>query len=185
MPFSRFDIDGPVLFEGVVHRDQRGAFCETWRADLWREEGVDIDWVQDNQSLSVKSGTLRGLHWQVGQAAQDKLVRAVHGVVFDVAVDIRCHSPHFGRWVGVRLDSELNQQFLVPKGFAHGFCTLSDQAIVAYKTSHIYTPAAERVLHWADPALAIDWHISSDCIILADRDKAAPRLAAIDPSDLF
>jgi dTDP-4-dehydrorhamnose 3,5-epimerase len=185
MPFSRFAIDGPVLFEGAVHHDQRGAFQETWRADLWSEQGVQIDWVQENQSVSLVSGTVRGLHWQIGADAQSKLVRAVCGQIFDVIVDIRKGSPHFGKWLGVTLDSARNQQLFVPTGFAHGFCTLTDQAIVIYKVSHHYAQSAERILNWADPQLGIDWPVEIDRAILADKDKAAPRLAALDPEDLF
>jgi dTDP-4-dehydrorhamnose 3,5-epimerase len=185
MRFTRFDIDGPVLFEGTVHKDARGAFSETWRAELWSNEGIDVNWVQDNQSFSTLAGTLRGLHWQVGNAAQAKLVRPVSGKIFDVVVDIRLSSPHFGRWIGVSLDSNLNQQFYVPEGFAHGFCTLSDGAIVAYKTSHVYAPNAERVLNWADPALEISWPVNTQHAILAEKDQAAPLLAAVSPEDLF
>jgi dTDP-4-dehydrorhamnose 3,5-epimerase len=129
MTVTRFDIDGPILMECVTHSDSRDAFRETWRSDTWAKEYIHDVWHQDNQSISTHSGTVRGLHWQRPPQAQAKMVRAVSGKIFDVAVDLRLGSAHFGRAIWVELDSEFNQQFYVPIGFADGFCTLTDNTL--------------------------------------------------------
>jgi len=140
-----------------IHKDQRGFFLETFQKEKFLQVGITSDFVQDNYSSSIKS-TLRGLHYQVTHI-QGKLVMAVHGEIFDVAVDLRRNSPHFGKWTGVIL-SEANKNLLwIPPGFAHGFYVLSERADVYYKTTNYYDPTGERCLKWDDPDLGIDWPI--------------------------
>ncbi|WP_118857367.1 dTDP-4-dehydrorhamnose 3,5-epimerase [Sphingomonas mesophila] len=159
------------------HRDERGFFSETWNRKSWADAGIDLDFVQDNHSLSARAGVLRGLHYQVGAAAQDKLVRVTRGSVFDVAVDIRCSSPTFGRWVGCTLSAEEWNQLLVPKGFAHGFLTLVPDTEVVYKVSAPYSAADERAIRFDDPALAIAWPMVPGELTIAERDRNAPAMA--------
>lgn len=164
----------------VRHSDERGFFSETWNAQSWSEAGIDLDFVQDNHSLSVRPGVLRGLHYQVGTTAQDKLVRVVRGRIFDVAVDIRRSSPTFGRWVGLELSAEQWNQLLVPKGFAHGFVTLVADTEVVYKVTAPYCHADERVIRFDDPAIGIDWPLPASQLTLAQRDRDAPAMADAD-----
>jgi dTDP-4-dehydrorhamnose 3,5-epimerase len=165
-----------LVIEPRVHRDDRGFFVETYHATRYREAGIDVTFVQDNHSRSVR-GTLRGLHWQTDPHPQAKLVRVVDGEILDVAVDVREGSPTFGRWTAVTLSSENFRQLFVPVGFAHGFLVLSEQADIEYKCSDVYDPAAERGLMWNDPAIGIDWPINSP--ILSARDRAHPPLASL------
>jgi dTDP-4-dehydrorhamnose 3,5-epimerase len=168
-----------LLVEPKVHPDERGFFMESFnRAAFAKAVGRDVEFVQDNHSLSVK-GVLRGLHFQLPPNAQGKLIRAVVGEIFDVAVDIRRGSPTFGRWVGERLSAENRRQLWIPAGFAHGFLTLSDTAEVLYKASAYYAPASERSLAWNDPAVAIEWPGERPPILSA-KDAAAPALAAAE-----
>jgi dTDP-4-dehydrorhamnose 3,5-epimerase len=169
------ELDGVVLIEPEVHGDQRGFLVETWRAGIWRELGVDVDFVQHNQSRSV-GGTLRGLHFQTSPG-QAKLVRCMRGAIFDVAVDLRRDSPGFGRWEGHRLDDEKHHQLFVPAGFAHGFCVLSEEADVSYQLSSLYDPATEAGIAWDDPEVGVEWPVSEP--LLSERDRGAPRLAEI------
>ena len=157
--------------------DARGWFSETWNAARMAEAGLDLPWVQDNHSLSAAKGTLRGLHFQSPPRAQDKLVRCTAGAILDVAVDIRSGSPTYGRWVGVKLSAENGRQLFVPKGFLHGFLTLTDGAEVQYKCTDIYSPDHDGAVRWDDPALGIDWGIATP--ILSDKDARAPLLADI------
>ena len=157
--------------------DARGWFSETWNAARMAEAGLDLPWVQDNHSLSASRGTLRGLHFQSPPRAQDKLVRCTAGAILDVAVDIRSGSPTYGRWVGVKLSAENGRQLFVPKGFLHGFLTLTDGAEVQYKCTDIYSPDHDGAVRWDDPALGIDWGIATP--ILSDKDARAPLLADI------
>lgn len=168
-----------LLIEPALHRDGRGTFMESYnRAAFGEAVGRDVDFVQDNHSLS-RQGVLRGLHYQLPPYPQGKLVRTVVGEVFDVAVDIRRGSPTFGRWVGVRLSAENRRQLWIPEGFAHGFLTLSEQAEVLYKASAYYAPDSERSLLWDDPGLAIDWPLVGRPL-LSPKDEAAPRLEAAE-----
>jgi dTDP-4-dehydrorhamnose 3,5-epimerase len=163
------------------HGDERGWFSETFRQSALDEAGFGGGaFVQDNQARSTRRGALRGQHFQAPPHAQDKLVRCVRGAIFDVAVDIRRGSPTFGRWVGAELSAENGAQLLVPKGFAHGYCTLSDDCEVFYKVTAYYTPRAEGALRWNDPALAIDWTMRADQITANARDAVAPLLADLD-----
>lgn len=155
--------------------DARGWFCETWNAARMSEAGLDLPWVQDNHSYSAARGTLRGLHFQAPPRAQDKLVRCTRGAVRDVVVDIRQGSPSFARWVAVELSAGNGRQLLVPKGFLHGFLTLTDDTEVQYKCTDLYSPEHDRALRWNDPAFAIDWGTTSP--ILSDKDAAAPLLS--------
>jgi dTDP-4-dehydrorhamnose 3,5-epimerase len=159
--------------------DHRGFFSETWNRRSFAEAGIDIDFVQDNHSLSAEIGTLRGLHFQGPPFAQDKLVRVVKGRILDVAVDLRKSSPTFGKWVAAELSAEGWQQILVPIGFAHGFCTLEADTEVIYKVSNYYAPQADFGVLWNDPDLGIDWPVSADKVVLSDKDKVQPRFSEL------
>ena len=163
------------------HGDARGWFCEVYRADRLAEAGIACAFVQDNQSFSAPVGTVRGLHFQTPPAAQAKLVRVLAGAILDVAVDLRAGSASFGRHVAVRLDAEGGEQLFVPAGFAHGFCTLAPDTMVAYKVDAYYSPGNDRSLLWNDPALAIDWPVSEAEAELSAKDLRAPRLAELGP----
>lgn len=163
------------------HGDHRGFFTETWNRAALAEAGIDIDFCQDNHSLSAERHTLRGLHFQTPPHAQDKLVRVIAGTILDVAVDIRTGSTSYGQWVAVPLSAETGNQLLVPKGFAHGFLTLTPDTQVVYKCSAYYAPAADAGIRWDDPALDIDWGVSADQVTLSDKDRNAPVLAGITP----
>ena len=165
-----------LIVEPRVHRDPRGFFVESYHAPRYREAGIEVAFVQDNHSRSVR-GTLRGLHWQVAPHPQAKLIRVLAGEVLDVAVDIREGSPTFGRWAAVTLSAENFRQLFVPVGFAHGFLVLSDSADIEYKCSDVYDPAAERGLMWNDPDIGITWPIADP--LLSARDRAHPPLGAL------
>jgi dTDP-4-dehydrorhamnose 3,5-epimerase len=169
------DLPGVVLVEPVVHRDSRGFFLETYNERRYRESGISATFVQDNHSRSGK-GTVRGLHFQVGRM-QGKLVRAVAGEMFDVAVDVRRGSPTFGRWIGARLSAENFRQIYIPPGFAHGFAVLSEVGEVEYKCTELYDAAAELAIAWNDPQIGIDWPVAEP--LLSAKDKAAPRLGEV------
>jgi dTDP-4-dehydrorhamnose 3,5-epimerase len=157
--------------------DARGWFMEAWNADAMAKAGLDLPWVQDNHSFSAAKGTLRGLHYQSPPRAQDKLVRCSRGAILDVAVDIRAGSPTYGAWVGVELSAENARQLLVPKGFLHGFLTLTDDVEVQYKCTDLYAPAHDGAVRWDDPAIGINWGVTAP--ILSDKDAKAPLLAQI------
>lgn len=164
------DIKGLYVIEPEVHTDARGYFVETYNQRDFQEAGLDMVFVQDNQSMSVK-GVLRGLHYQK-QYPQGKLVRALRGRVFDVAVDLRAKSPTYGKWFGVELSEENKKQFYVSPGFAHGFLVLSDEAEFAYKVTDFYHPGDEGGLIWNDPAIGIEWPIEEGMeLIFSERDK--------------
>jgi dTDP-4-dehydrorhamnose 3,5-epimerase len=168
-------LEGVVRFEPRVFGDARGYFLETWHKERYAEAGVARDFVQDNLSRSQK-GILRGLHLQHPHA-QAKLVQVFEGEVFDVAVDVRVGSPTFGRWVGERLSGENKRQLYVPEGFAHGFCVLSDHALLGYKCTELYHPETELSIAWNDPTLGISWPI--DKPTLSAKDQAGLLLADI------
>jgi len=169
-------LDGLVLLEPTVHGDDRGFLVETFSEAAWREVGVDCSFVQDNHSRSGK-GILRGLHFQ-RNPGQAKLVRCMRGRIWDVAVDLRRDSPTFGQWEGHELDDERHRQLLVPKGFAHGFCVLSEVADVHYKLSAYYDPATEAGIAWDDPTVAVEWPFADPRV--SERDATAPKLAEIE-----
>lgn len=157
--------------------DARGFFAETYNRQVFAAAGIGVEFVQDNHSLSVPAGTVRGLHFQSPPFAQDKLVRVVRGRILDVAVDLRASSPSFGRHVAVELSAQNRRQLFVPVGFAHGFCTLEPETEVLYKVSNYYSKAHDHGLAWDDPALAIAWPVAPERAVLSDKDRQHPRLA--------
>lgn len=157
--------------------DHRGFFSETWSRKAFADAGIDLDFVQDNHSLSAEVGTLRGLHFQSPPFAQDKLVRVTRGRVLDVAVDIRASSPTYGKHVAVELSAENGRQLLVPAGFAHGLLTLEPDTEVQYKVTAPYSPENDEGLAFDDPALGIDWGMPAAALILSDKDRKHPRLS--------
>lgn len=163
-----------VILEPKAFGDSRGWFMETWSKRDMEQAGLFYDFVQDNQSYSAGKGTLRGLHFQKGAASQAKLVRCVKGRVLDVAVDLRAGSPTFRKWVSVELSAENKRQLLVPRGFAHGYLTLTDEAEFIYRVDHYYAPEMERSIIWNDPDIGVEWGIDNP--ILAEKDKNAPLL---------
>jgi dTDP-4-dehydrorhamnose 3,5-epimerase len=154
--------------------DGRGYFCETFRRSAFAEKGIAHDFVQDNQSCSERPGTVRGLHFQRPPFAQAKLVRVLRGAILDVVLDLRRRSPTFGKHVSVKLDSESDEQLLVPKGFAHGFCTLEPQTTVLYKVDEVYSPDHDGGVYWADPELGIEWPVKISEAQLSAKDRALP-----------
>lgn len=179
----------PTALPGVLEivprkfADNRGFFSEVYSAKAFRDAGIDLDFVQDNHSMSVQRGVLRGLHYQLPPRAQDKLVRVVKGAILDVAVDIRRSSPSFGLWTAVELSAEHWNQLLVPKGFAHGFVTLTENAEVLYKVTDVYSPSHDRAIRFDDPRIAVRWPFDPDRLILSDKDRMAPLLEAADVFD--
>ena len=159
------------------HGDHRGFFSEVYNKRVFAEAGIDTEFVQDNHSFSADRGTVRGLHFQVPPFAQAKLVRVVHGAIFDVAVDLRRSSPTYGRHVSVVLSREAWNQVLIPIGFAHGFMTLEPDTEVVYKASDYYAPDHEEGLLWNDPVLGIRWPLPDGEAVLSDKDRAHPGLA--------
>ena len=174
------ELPGVLLLEPKVFGDARGFFLETWQAVRYAEAGLPEQFVQDNQSRSQR-GVLRGLHYQLIQP-QGKLVWVTRGAVFDVAVDIRQGSPHFGRWYGCVLDDVDHRQLYIPPGFAHGFCVLSAEAHFLYKCTDYYHPQSERGIAWNDPDIGIAWPLSE--VSLSGKDQQNRRLAAQAPADL-
>lgn len=160
-------------------RDSRGVFCETYNRDRFFEHGIELEFVQDNQSSSTEVGTIRGLHFQNNPAAQDKLVRVLRGSIYDVAVDLRRSSPTYGKWVAETLSAGNGKQVLVPVGFAHGFCTLEPDTHVLYKVTAYYSPANDLGIAWDDPDLAIDWPIPPGKAILSEKDTRHPGLRSL------
>ena len=177
MPFEfiKTEIPEVVIVKPKVFGDERGFFMETYKKSDFERAGIDTDFVQDNHSKSIK-GVLRGLHFQVQPKAQGKLVRCIRGKIFDVAVDIRKGSPTFGKWVGVELSEENKLMLWIPKGFAHGFLTLSEEAEIIYKVSGSeYSPVHDRSIRWNDPDIGISWPLEGEPI-LSEKDRTAPFL---------
>ncbi|MCB1721466.1 MAG: dTDP-4-dehydrorhamnose 3,5-epimerase [Rhodospirillales bacterium] len=160
--------------------DARGYFEETYNREALRAHGINTDFIQDNQSLSVNRYTIRGLHFQTPPFAQAKLIRVLSGKIFDVAVDIRRGSPTFGQHITEELSAENARQLFIPTGFAHGFCTCSENTVVAYKISAPYAPEYDCGLYWADPKLGIDWPASDKQALLSDKDRALPMLENVE-----
>lgn len=167
-------LEGLCIVEPDVHGDNRGFFMESYSRAKFAELGIEYEFIQDNHSLSVEPGVLRGLHYQLNPKAQTKLVRVANGAIYDVAVDIRKGSPTFGQWVGVILSEANKRQLLVPQGFAHGFCTIVPNTQVLYKVDEYYSPENDRGILWNDPAIGIDWPTSKP--ILSDKDQKHPLL---------
>ena len=168
-------LPGVRLITPRVFGDDRGFFLESWNARAFADAGLDLDFVQDNHSRSAR-GVLRGLHYQLGNP-QGKLVRVTQGAVFDVAVDVRRSSPHFGRWTGAELSDANHRMLWVPPGFAHGFVVLSDSADFLYKCTTLYDAANDRGIRWDDPAIGIDWPLDGMTPQLSAKDAVAPLLA--------
>ncbi|NQW15915.1 MAG: dTDP-4-dehydrorhamnose 3,5-epimerase [Chloroflexi bacterium] len=162
--------------------DSRGYFMRTYDEAIFRDHGLQTSWVQDNQSLSTVVHTVRGLHFQRPPSAETKLVRVIVGSILDVFVDLRNGSPTYGEWDSIELSQENNKTAYIPKGFAHGFCTLTSTVIVAYKVDRPYEPSDEGVLRWNDPDVGIKW--PTEAPLISDRDKAAPVLRDLKPIDL-
>jgi dTDP-4-dehydrorhamnose 3,5-epimerase len=161
------------------HQDGRGFFSEVWREDALKDAGINCRFIQENHTLSHAMGTIRGLHFQIGDAAQAKLIRCTRGSILDVAVDIRRGSPTFGRHTAVVLSAQNWKQLYVPVGCAHGYCTLDPESEVIYKVSAYYSPKSERGVAWDDPEIGIVWPVDLATAVLTDRDRAFPRLAEL------
>lgn len=162
-----------LIVEPQVFGDARGYFFESWNKRVWSEHGIDAEFIQDNESSS-RFGVLRGLHYQAFPYTQAKLVRVIRGTALDIALDIRRGSPTFGRTVAVELSGANKRQLFIPRGFAHGFVTLSEEALFAYKCDNVYMPVSERGIAFDDPELDIDWRVAPDRLILSPRDAAWP-----------
>ncbi|HPT65753.1 MAG TPA: dTDP-4-dehydrorhamnose 3,5-epimerase [Candidatus Woesebacteria bacterium] len=182
--FIKTKIEGLIIVKPTVFTDDRGFFMETYSKKIFAENGIDVEFVQDNHSQSTK-GVLRGLHFQKPPFSQDKLIRCTRGEVFDVAVDLRSNSPTFGQWEGVTLSAENKNMFFIPKGFAHGFLVLSDVADFQYKCSAFYNKESESGLLWNDPDIAIDWPKLESEFILSDKDKLWPSFSEIKNNPIF
>lgn len=179
MEIIKTEISGVLIVEPTVYGDARGYFFESFNEREFREKsGFKVHFVQDNESLS-SYGVVRGLHFQRPPHAQSKLVRVIRGEVLDVAVDIRPNSPTFGKHVAVRLSAENHRQFFIPKGFAHGFSVLSQDAVFQYKCDDFYAPETEGAIAWNDPQLAIDWQLPADSVILSEKDNNHPTLSEL------
>ncbi|MEM6827589.1 MAG: dTDP-4-dehydrorhamnose 3,5-epimerase [Pseudomonadota bacterium] len=175
------NIPGPKIIEPKVFGDERGYFMETWNEAGFAEAGLDLKWVQDNHSHSQK-GVLRGLHFQ-NPGPQGKLVRVARGAVYDVAVDLRKSSEHFGQWVGVELSAQNKRMFWVPEGFAHGFLTLEDDTDFLYKCTAAYAPQSEYTLAWNDEAVGVDWPVSGLDPIISEKDAVGLSLPDVPAFD--
>ncbi len=172
MDIEKTALDGVLIITPKRFGDHRGFFSESWNKSTMEAAGLFFDFIQDNHSLSMTQGTVRGLHFQAPPRAQDKLVRCGRGALFDVAVDIRIGSPTYGKWVGVELSAENGKQLLVPAGFAHGFMTLMPETEIIYKCSDTYAPDTEGALLWNDPAIGIDWPLEVEPV-LSPKDAEA------------
>ena len=183
MQIRSFEIAGPLEIIPRKIEDPRGYFSEIFRLDTFAEHGASAEFVQDNQSLSVKVGTVRGLHFQSPPMAQAKLVRCLSGRLFDVAVDLRKGSPSFGRWMSVVLSPDQNNQLWVPVGFGHGFCTLEPNTIISYRVTSYYSPEHDKGVAWDDQDIAVEWPDVADPETLSAKDRVQPMLA--DLPDYF
>lgn len=167
-----------IVIEPKVFGDHRGFFTESYNKELFKQNGIDMDFIQDNHSLSQQPGTLRGMHYQLNDKAQTKLVRVTRGAIYDVIVDIRKGSPTYGEWQGFILSADNKRQLLVPKGFAHGFCTIVENTEVQYKVDELYSPEHDRGIAWNDPALNINWPFNNP--VLSEKDTEHPTLTEAD-----
>lgn len=178
MKVERLAIPDIILLTPPRFGDSRGFFSETYNLSRMRDAGIDLAFVQDNHSLSRQRGVVRGLHCQLAPHPQGKLVRCLHGAIFDVAVDARVGSPTYGKWVGAELSEANWSQLWIPPGFLHGFCTLTEDAEVAYKCTDVWNKEAERAVIWNDPAIGIEWPIPTAEAVLSDKDQQAPGFEA-------
>ncbi|GAE34992.1 dTDP-4-dehydrorhamnose 3,5-epimerase [Halalkalibacter akibai] len=184
MEIKETPLQGVVIIEPKVFGDHRGWFMETYSEVKFKEAGINLVFVQDNHSFSATKGTLRGLHYQLSPKAQSKLVRCTKGAIYDVAVDIRKGSPTYGQWFGIELSAENKKQLLVPKGFAHGFMTLTEEAEVQYKVDELYAPECDRGIMWNDPVIGIKWPMNIQPV-LSEKDKDAPILQEADNNFVY
>ena len=181
MEIRSFDIAGPLEIVPRKIEDDRGYFAEISRNDLFFQHAPEVQFVQDNQSLSIRAGTIRGIHFQTPPAAQGKLVRCLAGRLFDVAVDLRADSPTYGRSISVILTPEDCNQLWVPVGFGHAFCTLEPNSVISYRVTRYYSPEHDKGVAWDDPDICIDWPEIADPDTLSAKDRAQPRLAQLPP----
>jgi dTDP-4-dehydrorhamnose 3,5-epimerase len=177
LEFREFGIDGPLEILPRKIGDDRGYFSEIFRLNAFSERAGSSEFVQENQSLSVRPGTIRGLHFQTRPAAQGKLVRCLTGRIWYVAVDLRTGSPTFGEWISLELTPEENNQLWVPVGFGHGFCTLEPNSVISYRVTSYYSPENDKGLAWDDPDIGVDWPSLADPDTLSAKDRQQPRLA--------
>lgn len=179
MEILETDIPDVKIIRPKKFGDHRGFFSETYNKKVLAEYGIDLDFVQDNHSLSMEKGVIRGLHYQTPPYAQDKLVRVIRGSILDVAVDIRRDSPTYGKHIKAIISEDDWNQILVPIGFAHGFCTLEPNTEVIYKVTNYYAPDNDAGIYWNDDELGIEWPVSEDHAILSDKDKQQPKFSEI------
>ncbi|MCW3796679.1 dTDP-4-dehydrorhamnose 3,5-epimerase [Sphingomonas sp. BN140010] len=181
MEFRTFDVDGPVEIIPRKIQDERGYFSEIFRASDFMKRVGDVDFVQENQSLSARAGTIRGIHFQIAPFVQAKLVRCTAGKMLDVAVDLRRGSPTFGRWVGTTLTADENNLLWIPAGFGHAFCTLEPNSVITYRVSNYYSAEHDKGVAWNDPQIGIRWPELADPGTLSAKDVAQPKLADLPP----
>lgn len=174
MKVTETELKGVYIVEPQVFGDARGWFMESWSQQKLEKAGIRVNFVQDNHSFSAPKGTLRGLHYQLNPMCQAKLLRCVRGEIFDVAVDIRRGSPQYGKWTGTVLSADNKKQLFIPRGFAHGFITLTDNVEVQYKADNYYAPEYDGNIRWDDPDIGIKWPLQP--VLLSDKDKKAPLL---------
>lgn len=174
MDFIETKLPGVYIVEPKAFGDRRGFFMESWSKKTFEEAGLHYDFVQDNHSLSTMKGTLRGIHFQKGERAQAKLVRCVRGAVLDVAVDLRPHSSSYKQWVGAELSGDNHRMLMIPRGFGHGFVTLTDEVEFLYKADNYYAPKADGGIRWNDPEIGVEWSVTDP--ILSDKDTKNPFL---------
>ncbi len=177
MEFLNFELDGPFEIRPRKIEDERGYFSEIFRQSELADRVGRVEFVQENQSLSIRSGTIRGLHFQTRPAAQGKLIRCLAGRLFDVAVDLRADSPTYGRWISVILSPEENNQLWVPIGFGHGFCSLEPNSVINYRCTSYYSPENDKGVAWDDPDIAVAWPDIADPETLSAKDRVQPRFA--------
>lgn len=174
MKVTETELKGVFIIEPQVFGDERGWFMESWSERKMEEAGIKVKFVQDNQSFSAQKGTLRGLHYQLNPMCQAKLLRCTRGEILDVAVDIRKGSPQYAKWTAIKLSAENKKQLYIPRGFAHGFITLTDDVEVQYKADNYYAPEYDGNIRWNDPEIGVDW--TMEPVVLSDKDKIAPLL---------
>jgi dTDP-4-dehydrorhamnose 3,5-epimerase len=177
MEFRTFDVQGPVEIRPRKIEDERGYFSEIFRLDKFAEQSGAVEFVQDNQSLSTRAGTIRGIHFQSHPAAQGKLVRCLAGKLFDVAVDLRRGSRTYGQWISVLLSPEDNNQLWIPVGFGHAFCTLEPNSVISYRVTSYYSAQDDNGVAWDDPQIGVEWPDVADAQTLSPKDRNQPRLA--------
>jgi dTDP-4-dehydrorhamnose 3,5-epimerase len=185
MKIERLPLTGLTRITPTRLGDHRGYFSEIFKEEWFRKNVAEVAFVQENESLSAKVGTVRGLHFQVDPFAQGKLVRCIAGKIFDVAVDIRVGSPSYGQWFGLELSVENGEQLWIPAGFAHGFATLVPNCVISYKVTAPYSAVSDRGLLWNDPRIGITWPLPLEDAFLSDKDKLQPTLANLLPSFKF